>query len=267
MTKYMSIKNKISNLLLNSNKSERIWLMAKIEFKLRYYENKLGMLWALIKPASQIAVYYVVFEIIMKSGVDNYAVYLFSGLLMWLFFSEVTSGTIVILQTKKYLYEYTNMRRIEIYLSSLLSNILGLLFNVGIFIFVAALTGVYPNWHYLLFPLILINLIILSFGVSLILSNLYIYFKDITQIWSIVISFGFFLSPILYSGEVFTESLPYLNYLNPIAGIILNSRDILLYNIMPNWELIFFDYIYAIIILIIGLLVMKKHSKKASELL
>jgi len=259
--------NKISEILLNSNKAERIWLMAKIEFKLRYYENKLGMLWALIKPASQIAVYYIVFQVIMKSGVDNYAVYLFSGLLLWLFFTETTSGTISILKTKKYLYEYTNMKKIEIYLSSLLSNILGLLFNVGIFIVIASLTGVYPNWHYLLFPLIIINVVILSFGISLILSNLFIYFKDITQIWNIVISFGFFLSPILYSGTVFTESLPSLNYLNPIAGIILNARDILLYNSTPNWGLLFFDLLYAIIILLIGMFVLNKYSKKASELL
>lgn len=259
----MSIKNKI----LNSNKAERIWLMAIIDFKLRYYENKLGMLWALIKPASQIAVYFVVFQIIMKSGVHNYAVYLFSGLLLWIFFTETTSGTISILKTKKYLYEYTNMKKIEIYLSSLLSNTFGLIFNVGIFIVIASLTGVYPNWHYLLFPIILLNIIILSFGVSLILSNLFVYFKDITQIWSIVITFVFFLSPILYSGSTFTKSLPILNYLNPIAGIILNSRDILLNNTMPNWNLLLFDYLYAIIILLIGLFILKKYSKKASELL
>ena len=55
----------VFNFFRQSNQAERLWLMAKIEFKLRYYENKLGLLWALMKPMD-ICIYYVVFEIIMK---------------------------------------------------------------------------------------------------------------------------------------------------------------------------------------------------------
>lgn len=263
----MNIKKYYKQFFHESNRAERIWMMAKIEFKLRYYENKLGLLWALFKPASQIAVYYIVFQTIMKSGIDNYAVYLFSGLVLWIFFSETSLGTIGILRTKKYLYEYTNMKKIEIYLASLLSNIIGLLFNLVIFIFVAILTGVYPNIYYLIMPLLLITLIILSLGIALILSNLYVLFKDITQIWVIVISFGFYLSPILYSGERFSESLPWVNYVNPIAGIILNSRDIMLYNKLPNWHLMAFDFVYALAFLALGLFTLNKISHKASEIL
>lgn len=263
----MNLKRYYQHFFHESNRAERIWMMAKIEFKLRYYENKLGILWALFKPASQIAVYYIVFQTIMKSGIDNYAVYLFSGLVLWIFFAETTLGTIGILRTKKYLYEYTNMKKIEIYMASLLSNTIGLVFNLGIFVFVAFLTGVYPNIYYFIIPLLLITLIILSLGVALILSNLYVLFKDITQIWSIFISFGFFLSPILYSGERFSESLPWVNYVNPIAGIILNSRDILLYNKLPNWNLMAFDFVYALAILGLGLFTLNKISYKASEIL
>ena len=60
-----------------SNKFERLWLMAKIEFKLRYYENKLGLLWALIKPISDIVIYYVAFEMIMQQGIPNFISFLF----------------------------------------------------------------------------------------------------------------------------------------------------------------------------------------------
>jgi ABC-2 type transport system permease protein len=88
-----------------SNKLERIWLLAKIEFKLRYYENRLGLLWALIKPLMDIAIYYTVFQIILKQRVPAFASFLFIGLIIWNFFIESTSGTIQILNTKKYLYE------------------------------------------------------------------------------------------------------------------------------------------------------------------
>ncbi|WP_431211987.1 ABC transporter permease [Puia sp. P3] len=105
-----------------SNKFERLWLLAKIEFKLRYYENKLGLLWALIKPIMDMCIYYVAFKIIMKSDVPSFASYLFIGLILWNFFIESTAGTVQILNTKKYLYEYSNMNKLEIYVSTLMAN-------------------------------------------------------------------------------------------------------------------------------------------------
>src|SRR6201989_996359 len=90
-----------------SNKVERLWLLAKIEFKLRYYENKLGLFWALLKPILDICIYYVSFKLIVKSDVPNFASALFIALILWNFFLESTGGTIQILQTKKYLYEYS----------------------------------------------------------------------------------------------------------------------------------------------------------------
>ena len=118
-----------------SNKVERLWLLAKIEFKLRYYENKLGLLWALIKPLMDIVIYYVVFQIIMQQNIPAFASYLFIGLILWNFFVESTTGTIQILNTKKYLYEYSNMNKMEIYVSTLLSNSIGFFFNFMMFLF------------------------------------------------------------------------------------------------------------------------------------
>src|SRR5687768_13062771 len=112
-----------------SNKMERLWLLAKIEFKLRYYENRLGLLWALIKPLTDIFIYYIAFEIILKQGIPNFVSFLFIGLILWNFFVESTLGTIQILKTKKYMYEYTNMNKLEIYISTLLSNSIGFFFN------------------------------------------------------------------------------------------------------------------------------------------
>jgi ABC-type polysaccharide/polyol phosphate export permease len=117
-----------------SNKIERLWLLAKIEFKLRYYENKLGLLWALLKPILDIIIYYVVFQIILKQNIPAFASYLFIGLILWNFFVESTTGTIQILNTKKYLYEYSNMNKLEIYVSTILSNSIGFFFNFIMFL-------------------------------------------------------------------------------------------------------------------------------------
>lgn len=246
---------------------ERMWMLAKIEFKLRYYENKLGLLWALIKPASQILTYYLVFQVIMGQRVPNYAVYLWAGLLIWQFFTESTSGTIKILQTKKYLYTYTNMNKMEIYLSHMMSSTISLVVNLGIFLVGALITGVYPTYHYIYLVPVIINLFILSLGVNLILSNLFLLFKDISQVWNIIVSFGFFLSPILYRGKIFDEKLPFLNYANPISGVINNVRDILMYSSAPNWPMLGFDMAYATGILLLGLLLLRRLGPRAGELI
>src|SRR5688572_10053066 len=72
---------------------------------------------------------------------------------------------------------------------------------------------------------IFVNLFILSLGISFILSSVYVFAKDITQIWQVFTSALFFLSPIFYKFSTFKEALPGFDYLNPVAGIIINARN------------------------------------------
>ena len=251
-----------------SNKSERLWLLAKIEFKLRYYENKLGLLWALIKPLMDIAIYYVVFQMIMKQDTPQFASYLFIGLICWNFFLESTTGTVQILNTKKYLYEYSNMNKLEIYVSTLLSNSIGFFFNFLMFLLFfnfiergPAHTNLQTLWILPLF----INLYILSLATSLIISNIYVIAKDITQIWQVFTQVLFFLSPILYPLNKFKDALPNFDYLNPLGGIIINARQTTMYSSSPDFKLFFFDFGYAILLLIFGMFLLNKLGSKAAE--
>jgi len=251
-----------------SNKLERLWLLAKIEFKLRYYENKLGLFWALLKPIMDILIYYVVFKVVMKTDVPAFASYLFIGLILWNFFIESTTGTTQLLNTKKYLYEYSNMNKLEIYISTLLSNVIGFFFNLVMFLifynFIEQESNGSTFYSLWIIPLFL-NLFILSLALSLILSNIYIIAKDITQIWQVFTSFLFFLSPIFYKLTVFQEALPAFDYGNPIAGIIINARRVMMNNTSPDMSLFLWDFGYSIFLLLVGLLLLNKLGGKAAE--
>ncbi|RDV16434.1 hypothetical protein DXT99_04330 [Pontibacter diazotrophicus] len=258
----------LNNWYSGSNKLERLWLLAKIEFKLRYYENKLGVFWALLKPIMDIGIYYIVFQVIMKQDVPAFASYLFIGLIIFNFFIESTSGTIQILNTKKYLYEYSNMNKLEIYMSTLLSNVIGFSFNILMFLLYYNFiepqslgSNVESLW---MFP-IFINVFILSLGVSLILSNIFVIAKDINQIWQVFATCLFFLSPVFYKLSSFKEALPNFDYANPIAGIIINARRVMMQGIQPDFELMFFDFGYALSFLFIGLILLNKLGSKAAE--
>jgi len=262
-----TITNKFQEWFITSNRAERIWLMAKIEFQLKYYENKLGLIWALIKPITDIFKFYLIFEVMFDSGIDNFLIYVFTGLMVWNFFTEMTSGTVRVLSTKKYLYEYTNMSKIEIYFAYSITAFLGFMFNFAIFLVAALFYGIYPSFSYIFFLLIFLNVYVLSLGISLIISNLFLLFKDMTQIWGIIVTYGFFLSPILFRGELFARELPLLIYINPISGIINNSRAVLLNASPPDWNMLMFDMAYASVLLIIGVILLNRLSPRASELI
>lgn len=251
-----------------SNKIERIWLLAKIEFKLRYYESKLGLFWALLKPVLDIIIYYIGFKIILKSDIPAFASYLFVGFLFWIFFTESTGGTINILESKRHLYEYSNMNKLEIYISTLLSTAIGFFFNFIMFLLFYFLLepeskplGI--NMIYVI-PLFL-NVYILGLAFSLILSNLFIMAKDIRQIWQVFVNFLFFVSPLFFKLSDFRAAVPGLDYVNPVAGIIINARRAILDNQPPDWQLFYFDFGYSIFFLLVGLILLNKLGKKAAE--
>ena len=256
----------INQWLTRGNRIERIYLLAKYEFKLSYYGTKLGLVWAMIGPLQRVFMYYLVFQVLMDSQIENFVVYLLSGLIFWVFFTDCTSRSINILKRQKTLYENTQMDKMEIYVSRHLSATIGLGLNFLVFIIFCFFSEIYPNWQYIWLIPIYINILILAFGFSLILSNLFLIFQDIQNIWNIVVMFGFFLSPILYRGKVIEQKLPLLIYFNPISGIIINLRKVLLYNARPDLKLLAFDFLYAFLILSIGLFLYKRIAKYASEL-
>jgi ABC-type polysaccharide/polyol phosphate export permease len=258
----------LNNWFLRSNKSERLWLLAKIEFKLRYYENRLGLFWALLKPIMDICIYYVVFQVIMKQDIPAFASYMFIGLILYNFFLESTSGTIHILNTKKYLYEYSNMNKLEIYISTLMSNVIGFAFNLIMFTlfyqFVEPQSIGITLASLWIIPIFL-TLFVMSLGVSLILSNIYIVAKDISQVWQVFATLLLFISPIFYKLSSFKQALPTFEYANPLAGIIINSRRVMMQGLQPDFTLMIFNIGYAIIFLFVGLVLLNKLGAKAAE--
>lgn len=257
----------INDWFRGNNKLERFWLLAKIEYKLRYYENKLGLIWALAKPISDIFIFYIAFVVIMKSTIPNFVSFIFLALIFWNFFVESTSGTTALLQTKKYLYEYTNMNKIEIYISVIGSNLIGLFFNFSMFLiyFILFADGAYFSWHCIFILPIIFNLVILSLAFSLILSTLYIIAKDILQIWGIIVGLAFWVSPIMFRLDMFRDALPGLDYINPMAGIIINIRNAVLYHQQPEWKLFIWDFVYSLFFLLIGIYLLNKLGSKAAE--
>ncbi|MFC2085523.1 ABC transporter permease [Bacteroidota bacterium] len=248
-----------------NNAIERIWILAKTDFKKRYYDTSLGLIWALLNPLFRFFVYYLVFTKIFTNRIENYSLYLFLGLIIWTFFSESTKRGAVVLRANSHIINNLEIRIFEFFLASLFSSIIGFTFNFIVFVCVSFFQGIFVSQHIIILPILLLNLFLLGLGFSFILSSLYIFFKDIAMIWNLILIGGFWITPIIYSGVIFTQSLPILLYLNPLAGIMINIREILIYHNWPDWELMTYDMFYCIILFIVGYYLVKKFSTNVAE--
>ncbi len=255
----------ITKRLPENNQYERIWILAKTDFKLKYYDTFLGMIWAIASPLFRILIYYFVFTFIFTNKIPNYGLHIFSGLLVWMFFQEATKKGLTILKSKRYLIENIKFNKLDLFVSSLLSSLMALIVNLIVYFIVTMFFKIPITWNLLFIPLIILNICILVFAVNLILSTINIFFRDMSQIWDMILLAMFWINPIFYAKSVIFEYFPILMYINPLAGIIVNIREGLMYGNPPDWNLLLYDYAYALVLLSLGLLIFYRYFHKAAE--
>jgi ABC-type polysaccharide/polyol phosphate export permease len=248
-----------------NNQLERIWVLAKTDYILRYYGTSFGIVWAFINPLFRVLIYYFVFTMVFQMDIPNYALYLFSGILLWQFFRESTNKGITLLKSKRYLIESININKPDLFISSLLSNLMGLLINFLIYFLISLIFGVHYNVNVLWFPVIILNTCLLILGTNLILASVSVHFKDIQHFWDMAMLLGMWITPIFYGKSIIFEKVPALLYLNPMAGIIINLRETLLYGNPPDMRMIGYDYLYALVLIGLAYPIFKKVTLLAAE--
>jgi ABC-type polysaccharide/polyol phosphate export permease len=250
-----------------NNRYERIWKLAQVDFKKRYYNDKLGLFWALLNPLFKIAIYYMVFTHVFKIDIENYAVFLFAGLILWMAWTEASGKGLSIIQSKKYLIQNIKFNHIDLYISLTISVFIGFMFNLAAYLIFVLGVGIPWTLNILYMPLILLNVFILCIGTSMILTVIQIYFKDIKHMWAIITLAGFWSSGIFRRGELFLEAFPPLRVINPFVGIVMNMRAISFDGIGPDWHLMGINYATGLVVLITGLLLYRNYSHKAIEMM
>ena len=209
---------KLIDWLPENNRLERIWLMAKFDFVTRYYGSFLGLFWALLKPLFQLAIFYVVFTMLIPSSTEKFLLFLFIGIIMFQFFTESVQGSMNIFKVKRYLLENIQINKLDIFYSSISATFLGFLFNFMAFALANLILNDTFSWSILLFPIILANLIIIIFATQLIFSTIGVYVKDIDNIWFVLNNLLFWGSGIFFDlSELEGKTSPYRIF-QPISG-------------------------------------------------
>jgi len=202
------------------------WTLAVTDWKLRFYGSVLGYLWQLVRPFAFFGVIYVVFTEIIGLGADipNYGVYILFALVLFTFFSEVTNGCVQSLLVRENLLRKVSFPRLAIPMSIVLAglfNLAGTLLAVFVF---AVSSGVYPSLGWLELPILVLLLAILSAGVGMLLSVLYVRYRDVQPIWEVLTQILFYASPILYVSSLVDECCQRPYVAQPIAAVLTEMR-------------------------------------------
>ncbi len=181
--------------------------LATTEFKLRYFGSVLGYFWSLARPLLFFGVVYTFFTVVLNlgQGIPNYPVYLLSSIVLWTFFTETTGGCVQCLLAREGLLRKMRFPRLVIPLSVALTALFNLGTNFVAVLAFALASGVQPRWSWFeLLPLMLL-LATLAVGIGMLLSSLYVRYRDIQPIWEVVVQALFYGSPIIYVAAQYAE--------------------------------------------------------------
>jgi ABC-2 type transport system permease protein len=215
----------------------RLWhlahTMAVSDFKLRFFGSALGYLWQLVRPLLLFGVLYVVFTEVVRIGgdVELYPVALLLGVVLYTCFSEATGGALSSLVDRESLIRKVEFPRLAVPLAAVLTALMNLALNlIAVVVFLLAAGGSI-RWTWLEVPFLVLALALLTTGLGMLLSALFVRYRDVKPIWEVALQLLFYGSPIFYPIDVVlerSELAAKLMLLNPFAAIIQQARHALI---------------------------------------
>jgi len=266
---------KLTNIFSRKN---RILLreLVKTDFKLRYQGSLLGHLWSVLRPLLMFAIMYTVFVHFLRfgAGIPHFAIALLLAQVLWSFFAEATGQGMMSIVNRGDLLRKINFPKYIIVISSTIGALINLGINLCVVLVFAIINGVEFHWYILLAPLLIIQLYILAVGLAFGLSALYVKFRDIGQIWDVIIQGAYFATPIIYPISMISAISPIaakVLMLNPMAQIIQDMRYLVVSpaNVtvwqLNSWYYAIIPVVLSLTIIIFSSIFFSRRSKRFAE--
>jgi ABC-2 type transport system permease protein len=252
-----------------------LWLTSRQQYRLQYRTSLLGHVWAILRPLALFGVLYFVFTQILRFGgtIEEYALMVLLGIMLFMFFQDATGSALGALVKNEPVVRKMHFPRIVIPLSVVFStgmtSAVNLLVTMG---FVLAF-GQGVLWTWLLVPVAFLALAVLTTGVALLLSALFVRIRDVGQLWAVIARALFYASPILYPLERVPAQFQEIVALNPLAPIITQARIWVLHPDAPSivetvgWPALLGSAAIGIGICVAGFWLFVRQAPRVAELL
>jgi ABC-type polysaccharide/polyol phosphate export permease len=208
---------------------------------------------------------YIVFSIFLNFNIPHYTLFLLLGIILWNFFVDSTILGMKSIILKGGLIKKTYFKREFIVISANLNCLISFIFNVIIFFIFLLCSNIKISETALIFPVFIFELFILSLGVSYLVSSLYVRYRDMDHIWEVILQIGFWVTPIVYTLTSVPDKILKWYMLNPLARIINDSRNVVIYDTVPSIWHMAITLIICLSIYFAGLLLFKKRNPNFAE--
>lgn len=232
------------------------------DFRVKYKSSSLGMIWSFLNPLLTMLVYLVVFSTLFKSDIENFPVYLMSGIVCFSYFGDATNLGMSSIVGNSSLITKVYMPKMIYPLSKVISSAINLCISFVPLIIVMLITGVPLRKSMLLIPVAVAFLLLLCLGVSLILATANVFFRDTTFLWGVALTMLNFLTPIFYPETIIPDHLITLFHMNPLYQIVFFMRTIILNGCSPNPVTYLYCTLSVSVLLAIGMWVFRKNQNR-----
>jgi lipopolysaccharide transport system permease protein len=247
--------------------ADLLWTLVRTDFKSRYHGTMGGFVWALLKPFVMFLVLFGVFSFIFASD-SQYKLNLIIGLFLFDFFGEATKVGLTSLYSKGYLLSKARFPSWVLVVASMSNAVITLSIFVAVITVFLTMTAQPPGpVAFALFILYLALYMVIVTGFSLAASVLFLRYRDLNQVWDVVIQAGFFLAPVVYPLQIIPERYHFWMYLWPPTVIIQFSRSVLVDGSVPTTRAHLMLLGEAACVLAIGALLFRRYAPRAAEYL
>lgn len=240
----------------------------KKDIRGKYKGSVLGVLWSFLNPLLMVAVYAIVFPLIMKTQTKHYLVFLIVGIIPWNFFTVAMAQGVPIIKNNEGIIKKVYFPREILPISTALSGLVNFFISCIIILAFCLGDGLGISWHILLVPFIAFLEFFIIVGLVLAFSSINVYIKDIEYIIQFVINMFFYGTPILYNLTQF-EDVPSILIqivnLNPFTHLITMYRDVFMYHQLPAIGSILYVMFFAIFCFFVGLAIFRRLEKGFAE--
>ena len=236
--------------------------LVKRDFKKKYKRTVLGMAWSLLSPLLMLLVMKLVFTHFFGKAIPHYTIYLFCGNLIFSYFSEATKEGMNSLMGNARIFTKANVPKYLFLFSKNVQTFLNFLITLVIFFVFCAFDHIVFTWKFLLLLYPICLLLLFNIGVGLILSALFVFFRDIQYLWSVFTRLLMYMSAIFYSIETYPAHVRNLFLLNPVYLFIRYFRKIVIEATIPTAWFHLLMLADAAIVLGLGCLMYKKYNTR-----
>ena len=236
--------------------------LVKRDFKKKYKRTVLGMAWSLLSPLLTLLVMRLVFTQFFGEAMEHYTTYLFCGNLIFACFSESTGLGMTSLLENADIFSKVNVPKYLFLLSKSIQGLINFGLTLLVFFLFCILDGIIFTWKFVLLLYPICCLVLFNIGVGLILSALFMFFRDIQYLWSVFTQLLMYMSAIFYTIDQYSYTVQCLFLANPVYLFIRYFRKIVIEATIPTLWFHLLMLADVLFVLMIGCWMYKKYNHK-----